>query len=419
MVIQVMDRSLTPVYNMVSDYISSYTVGNLDINQRLRAINRAIEDVHRRLGLTCDEAIFNFLYAQDNPYTALPIDFDEPILLYYVNNNYNIGGQVGWQWNKYTRLLQSSGVGSGLGWGQGYPQGIYGQKWFSSTNINGSKQLIQLGANILNGGIINPYNTTNLTTAVGDATNLAVDNNVYVNGGGSLSFTIDPTLAHGYAGILTTGFGFMSVQEALQQNGIYKVYSWLPTTNISAINLILTSSPGNYYTFTATAQDSQAPFVNSTLNSIWNRTQYQWGLVSITGSPNSQQITSYQYNYVEGPSFGSVAIPFFRIDNFYLTYPDNMNLVYYSQFKGTSADGLTDKIILDSLDDLPNFMAFYPDFINAISLRAAYILMPQLSTDEAFMTRYKSDYDEQLADWGRIYPRKKIINLGGTVLRRP
>lgn len=403
----------------MNDYVSNYTTGNVDQAQRLRAINRAIEDLHRGLGLTCDESIFNFLYVQDNMFTNLPIDFDEPILLYYLNNNFNQGGQSGWQWNKYTRLLQSSGVGSGLGWGQGLPLSAYGQKWFSSTNINGLKQLLQLGSNILQGGIINPYNSTNLTTGTGDTTNLAVDNNVWINGGGSLSFTIDPTLSNGYAGIKTTGFGFMSVQQALQQNGIYKVYSWLPSTHISNIELILTSSPGNFYTFSATTQDNGTPFIQSTLNSIWNRTQYKWGSVSITGSPNSQQITSYEFRYIEGPGFGGVAIPFFRINDFYLVYPDNMNLVYYSQYKGTAADGVTEKIILDSLTDLPNFMQFYPDFLNMVALRAAYILMPQLSGDKDFMKMYKDDYIEQMHDWGRIYPRKRAVNLGGTLLRRP
>lgn len=419
MVVQDVDRSLSPVYNQMNDYISNYTVGNVDQDQRLRALNRAIEDVHRRLGLTCDETIFNFQYTQDNMFTDLPVDFDEPILLYYVKNNYNLGGQSGWQWNQYTRLLQTSGVGSGLGWGQGYPLSAYGQKWFSSTNINGLKQLMQLGSNLVQGGIINPYNTTNLTTATGDATTLAVDNNVFINTGGSLSFTIDPNLGNGYGGILTTGFGFMSVQQALKQFGVYKVYSWLPTTKISSIQLILTSSTGNYYTFTATTQDDGTPFIDSNDNGIWNRTQFKWGAVSITGSPNSQEITSYEFRYNEGAGFGSSAIPFFRIDDFYLVYPDNMNLIYYSQFKGTSADGLTDKIILDSLDDLPNFMQFYPDFQNMVALRAAYILMPQLSADKDFMAMYKKDYDEQMLDWGKIYPRKRCVNAGSTQLRRP
>lgn len=352
-------------------------------------------------------------------FTNLPVDYDEPILLYYVNNSYNIGGQAGWQWNQYTRLLQNSGQGGNLGYGFGYPLSAYGQKLFSSTNINGMKQLIQLGSNIIQGSIINPYNTLNLTTGTGDATTLAVDNNVWINTGGSISFTIDPTRGFGYAGILTTGFGLMTVQQALQNSAIYKVYSWLPTTNISAIELILTSSTGNYYTFTASVQDDSLPFVNSTLNSIWNRTQYPWGLASITGSPNSQQITSYEIRYIEGPSFGSVAIPFFRIDDFYLVYPDNMNLVYYSQYKGTDETGTIQKIILNSLTDLPNFMQFFPDFIHPIALRAALLLMPQLSMDKDFMTMYKSDYDDWIRDVGRIYPRKRIVTLASTVLRRP
>lgn len=409
-----MDKSLFPAFQMMNDYVSNYTVGNIDDTNRLRALNRAIEDVHRRLGLTCDEIIFNFLYSQDNMFTDLPEDFDEPILLYYANQNYNIGGQAGWKWNQYTTLFQNSGIGGSAGYGYGYPLSVYSQKIYSSTNVNRIKQLVQLGSNVIQGGIINPFNSLNLLSATGDATTLAVDNNVYVNGGGSISFTIDPTLGNGYAGILTSGFGIMSVKQALQQNGIYKVWSYLQSAEISNIQLILTSATGSY-TFSATTQDSSVPFVVQ----AWNRTQFPWTLVAISGSPDSEQITSYEFRYTEGPLFGPVAIPFFRINDFYLTIPDSMNLVYYSQYKGTSADGLTKKIILDDVSDLPYFMEFVPDFINMIALRGAYILMPQLSADKDFMKMYREDYMLQMKDLGKVYPRKRVVNSGQTLLYRP
>ncbi len=416
-----MDRTLQPVFDQMNDYVSNYTDGTIDNTNRMRAINRAIEDIHRCLGLTCDETIFNFLYSQDNMWTDLPVDFDEPILLYYVNKRYNVGGQSGWQWNDYRRILQNTAAGASGNSG-GYSQGPFwswwgGQRLFSSTNIQGKKQLVQLGSNILQGGIINPYNSSNLISGTGDAIDLAVDNNVWINTGGSISFTVDPNLGFGYAGILTQGFGIMSVQQALNNNGIYKVFSWLPTTEIDSIQLILTSSNGSY-TFTATEQDSGTPFVNSTLQGVWNKTQYLWSLVAVSGSPNSQEITSYEVRYNEGASFGTSAIPFFRIDDLFLSFPDDMNLVYYSQYKGTSSTG-TPKIILDELTDLPNFMQFYPDFLNMVALRGAYILLPQLSGDKEFMQMYRSDYIEQLKDWGKIYPRKRCVNQGQTQLRRP
>ncbi len=410
-----MDRTLFPAFQMMNDYVSNYTDGNVDTGNRMRALNRAIEDLHRVLGLTCDETIFNFLYTQDNMFTNLPVDFDEPILLYYQNQNNNIGGQAGWQWNKYTRILQASGLGGNSGFGLGYPRNAYGQKMFSSTNINGKKQLIQIGSNVIQGGLVNPFNTLNLISGTGDAIDLAVDNNVWINVGGSISFTIDPNLGNGYAGIKTSGFGLMSVQQALQNNGIYKVWSYLQSLDISEIELILESSPGNFYTFSATLQDNSTPFTLQT----WFKTQFLWNLVGITGSPNSQQITSYEFRYVEGPGFGSTAIPFFRIDDFYLVYPDSMNLVYYSQYKGTDATGTVQKIILDDLSDLPNFMQFYPDFVNMVALRAAYILCPQMAFDKDFMAQYRNDYIEQIKDWGRVYPRKRIVNAGQTMIRRP
>lgn len=409
-----MDTSLQPVFDQTNDYISNYTNGNIDLNQRLRAINRAIEEVHRKLGLTCDEVIFTFPYIQDNMYTDLPSDYDEPIILTYQNKNYNIGGQAGWNWRQYTQILQNTGVGGQGGWGNNYALNTYSQKWFSSTNINGLKQLMQVGANVIQGGIINPYNTSNLTTATGDATNLAVDNNIWINTGGSLSFTIDPTLGFGYAGILTTGFGIMTVEQAIQNSGVYKVYSYLQSLDISEIQLILTSATGTF-TFSADTQDDSTAF---TLQE-WFKTQFQWGDVQISGSPNSQEITSYEFRYVEGPGFGSTPIDYFRIDDFYLVYPDIMELVYYTQIKGTNAAGTVQKIILDELTDKPTFMQFFPDFINMIALRAARILMPQLSADKEFMEMYRQDYVNEMKSLGKIYPRKRIVNLSQTFLRRP
>jgi len=405
-----MDRSLKPTFDQMNDYCANYTVGNVDINQRLRAINRAIEDVHRNLGLTCDETIFNFPYAQDNMFTDLPEDYDEPILLYYEKDNYNLGGQSGWSWDKYTNLLQNSGRRNRTN-----ALNAYGQKKFSSTNINGKKQLIQNGANVIQGSVINPYTTTNLTTTTGDATSLAIDNNVFVNTGGSLSFTIDPTLGFGYAGIKTTGFGIMSFQQILQQGGLFKCYHYLQSLDISSIEFILTSSAGNYYTFNVTDQDDGTPFDLQT----WFKTAFDFNNAVITGSPDVTQITSYEVRYNEGAGFGVVPISYFRIDDLYSTYPDAMNLVYYSQYKGTDSTGTTPKIILDSLGDLPNFMQFFPDFLNMVALRGAYVLMPQLSGDKDFMKMYKDDYEDALKDYGKIYPRKRIINLSSSILRRP
>jgi hypothetical protein len=404
-----MDRSLNAVYQQTNDYISNYTDGNIDEGNRLRAINRAIEDLHRCLGLTCDETEMSFLYSQTNPYTSLPEDFDEPILLYYQNSNYNRGSQAGWKWAKYTEILLNNS-----GYFLGNPQGIYGQKTFSTTNVKGGKKLLQLGLNMLPGSIVNAFNTINLVSGTGDATELAVDTNFYANGGASVSFTIDPTLGNGYAGILVSGFGIMNVQTALRALGIYQVLSWLQTTEISNIQLVMYSENGSF-TFNATTKPDGTAFTTDS----FIPTQYPWKDVVISGNPDSQAITSYEFKYYEGASFGSSAIPYFRINDFSLSFPDVMNLVYYSQYKGTSADGLTKKIILDNLSDLPNFMQYYPDFLNMVALRAAYILIPQTSMSKEFMTTYRRDYLEQMRDYGRIYPRKRIINLGQTKFLRP
>lgn len=398
-----MDRSLQPVLDQTNDYLSNYTNGNIDIPYRLRQINRAMEYVHRRMGFPSDETIFTFEYTQGNAYTTLPVDFDEPIALVYHNACEN-RPENNWEWQPYPYILQTNGARYGTR-----------QKNFGTTNINGSKQLIQMGRNLRQGNIINPFSTTNLVTATNDATSLAVDNNQFVAGGGSLSFTIDPTLGHGKGSINVTGFGFMDFSGYHLNQAVFQIQSYLPSVNLSSINLVIGSSPTDYYTFSADTIPSGLPFsVNQ-----WNPTQYTFQNAVISGSPNDKEINFYRFDYVEDGSFGSVAIPFFRIDDFAAFFPDDMDLIFYSQYKGTDSTGTTNKIILDSTNDLPNFMQFYPDLLNPVALRAAYLIAPSLARDKDFWAMYKTDCEDELKVLGKIYPRKRIVNLGQTILRRP
>lgn len=386
---------------MTNDYLANYTTGNIDVPARIRAINRAIEYVDRRMGLPSSEKIFPFVYVQGNMFTNLPEDFNEPITLVYQKPQDNIPCN-NWEWQQYPYILQNN-------------EFRYGQKSFGTTNINGPKQLIQLGRNLRQGAVINPFNSLNLVTLSGDAIDGAVDNNQFVFGGGSVSFTIDPTLGHGKASVGVSGFGIMDFSQYHLNQAVFQVQSYLPSTNISSIDLVFGSSPTDYYTFTATAQPSSAAF---SLDN-WNPTQYIFQNPTMTGSPNDQQINFYRFDYYENGSFGSTPIPYFRINDFNVFFPDDMNLVYYSQYKGTDSAGTSQKIMLTAASDKPYYMQNFPDLLNPVALRAAYILAPQMARDKDFWAMYKTDCEEQLKMYGKIYPRKRIVNLGQTQLRRP
>jgi hypothetical protein len=198
-----------------------------------------------------------------------------------------------------------------------------------------------------------------------------------------------------------------------------KLDAYLPSINLNSINLVLTSSVGNYYTFTCTTTDSGNAF---TLNA-WNRLHWSFDPALLppvlTGSPVDQTITSVRIDFVENGSFGAGTISGFRIDNMYSVFPDQMTLIYNTKYKGTDTTGATQKIFFDQPTDIPAFGQYASDLLDPIALRAAWILEPQLRGDKDFMKTYFDECEQRLKDFGHIYPRKRIINFGQTVIQRP
>jgi hypothetical protein len=130
--------------------------------------------------------------------------------------------------------------------------------------------LVLLGANINQGALLSSFDNLGSITGQNDAVSVAIDNNIFKEGNGSLSFGIKPSLGNGLASILVPLTNdFTSV---LQNSGYFKLWVYLPSTALSSFILRLYSSSTDYFAMTATAFDDGTAF--STGLNTWKRVQF-------------------------------------------------------------------------------------------------------------------------------------------------
>lgn len=157
-----------------------------------------------------------------------------------------------------------------------------------TIQFNSSIKTIRInGTGLPAGTIVNQIASLNDngTWSVGDgATNLRVDNQNYVNGGGSLTVDLQAGFASGF--IETTDQQAQNLFNQLNQ-GTEFLYSYLPTaSSVTSINLRWGSSAADYYDFTVTVQQMNTVFENG-----WNFLSFPWKTASVTGAPDASSIT--------------------------------------------------------------------------------------------------------------------------------
>ena len=387
------------ILDQTNDLARNYTTGTVDQANRLRAVNRAVEYVKRRLTMPADLKDFSFYFSRDQLYYPGPSDMNEPINLVYTNANENTPS-TRWNWIPYSDLLSYTGTNRGNFW--------------SHTWVNGSLQIVMLGFNLHAGTILQTFDSVGNFTGENDAINLSINNNIYTSGGASLEFTISPVLAFGKGSIYFPVNWDISTMH--QANGTIKLDTYLPSTNLTSINLVLGTDASDYYVFTCTTTDDGNPF---TINQ-WNT--LHWSFLDgpvIVGSPSDQDINFARIDYIQNGSFGSTDVTGFFMDNMYLTFPDQMSLTYNTMYKGTDTTGVTNKVFFTANSDIPYFGQYAPDLLTPIAYRAAYMLEPQLRADKDFMKEYKDECEEVLKIYGRVFPRQRVITLGSTRIQRP
>lgn len=386
------------IINQTNDYLRNYVTSTIDVGNRLRAINRATEFFQRRMGLPSDERVYSFYYIQPTNYYGMPDDFNEPIDLIYhdYQNNYPNNEFI---FQIYPQVLRLAGVNPA-------------SKFFSTATYNGSTQLLILGSNLNSGSVIDSFDNaiTEGWLGSGDANSLVEDNNVYTQGNGSLAFNITPST--GTATLYFPTFPQQTFQNWLQLQAWFLLDIWFSSVNFTSVQMIAQSSPGNYYFMDVDTNSNGTAWTPNQ----WNTVAFLFGSAGTVGSPDSNAINYLAFNFFEGSAF--VATQTMRIDNLRVVIPDYVDLIYYSNIKGTDALGVTDKTNFTALDDIALFGNYAPDLIGPIARRAALELMPQLRQDKEWYAEYKREVNEAIKLWGKTYPRKRTQNFGKSLIRR-
>lgn len=388
-----MSIAVSDVLLRVGDHVGNYSTGQADVAQKIRAVDSAVNYLKRKIGFPGDERKYSLLFGSDVMYYDLPVDFQESITLNYQNSSYNVPANY-WDYRPYQEILARTGMFGHNTWGH-------------ITAHAGRHQLLLSGQNINQGTTIETFDM-NVWTPSGDASAATLDTVVKVQGSASQRFTI--THATGTA-TLTSPTLALDLRDFVEQRGAFRCYFFLPTvTDLTNLKIRYQSSTGNYYEATATNQADGTNFEANEFNLVSFSTV---GAVA-TGTPDLSSINEIQLIWTTGAGFGTQASC--RVDWLYTIIPDELDLIYYSKYKGTDASGATQKVTLTSESDI---ITLDEDFIEPISLKAALYLAPQLLRDATFQQLYQAEFTDVIRTWARSWPRKRIENnYLRTVLRR-
>lgn len=375
---------VSDVTTQAKDYLGNYNTGTLDSGSLLRATNRAIEYFKRLLGLPTDELIQSFYFSEDQLFYDLNADFLESIMLKYNDDTLNTPFRS-WDYRIYPELLERTGLSKT-------------RNQFSTTFINGRKQVVLSGTNIRQGQTICTFDSVDTWVADGDASGVAQDTNQKYAGSASLSF--DLTKSSGVGGIENTSVNYQ-LKNVFENNGYIKFWNYMTDDAIDGITMRLYSSASDYYSITVTTQDDGTAFSQDE----WTKIGFAANDAIITGSPEPDSINHIVIEYDLGAAFTSASN--FRIDKMYTTFPDYMDLVYYTSIKGTDTTGVTNKTMLTQDSDIINLGDIGEDLVDLLARKAALNVYPQLRGDKEFYSVYTADLKDLIRVYGRIYPRKR------------
>ena len=390
--------------NQINDYNQNYNTSSIDPGNVQRAANRAFEFVQTRLGLPSDRKIFTFYYYEDTKFYNLPVDFNEIIQLYYNTVNVNVDADNNtarrrWYSCEDSEILRSTGQ-------------YMRDNRVAFTTMNGSNQIMMDGHNTHQSILINSFDQTSGITFSSSITGAAVDSYIFKQGSGSIVFNMNNTEGTSVISIPNVNY---DIRQLLNNNGAYRFDIFFPTGTagyFTDIYIQLVDASGYYYQVAATLDYSG----NAWASNGWSLISEPLANATQSGQPNAAAITQINIGFVHSGTFQNLTS--MRIDNLYTVQPDLMDLVYYSQYKGTDTTGTTSKVILTQPSDILSFGNFAPDLIDVIALKAAVKLWPQLRADPNFMASYKQDCQEAILLYGKRYPRKRLGVAASTQLSR-
>jgi hypothetical protein len=395
--------TLQNLLDQTNDFLQNYSATSIDLGNRIRAINRAIEFVQQRMALPSDRQIFTFNFYEDTAYYNLPDGYSDFNGLYYNNVNPPVTGDANrppyiWVPEADTNILRSTGQ-------------FRFQNRYAFTSNNGENQLLLSGHNLHSSFGVCAFNSLAGLTFSSSISGAAVDNNIFVTGGGSIIFNINAGESESLVTIANTA----NITNLLNTNAAYRLEVFFPTgvttSILSNIELRLQSSPGNYYSMTTTTDYLS----NAWASNGWSKLGFNLADAGQEGTPVAtavQPIIGFTHAGGFSPITGM------RLDALTVVQPDLMDFVYFSSYKGTDTTGTTKKILLDTASDILGFGSFAPDLILPICIKAALILWPQLRADPTFYSIYQTDFKDTIALYGKRYPRTRNPVANPTRLKR-
>jgi hypothetical protein len=388
-----MSTTLNDVELLTRDYTGTYSTGTLDTNKVYRAIDRAIEYVKREVSFPNDEKRFQFKFSNDRYYYDLPDDFVEALLLTYreesANNPWN-----GFTYHDYPDILERAGT-------------LRENRW-TIINFNGKRQLMIVGRNQIGQSVLESMDSTDGWAVSDDASDLTQDTNQVFQGVASLAF--DVVRASGVATV-TRSMSATDLRHIFEKKAEFKLNQYFTDNDVTAITLKVMSSPTDYYIMSAVLTDNDLEFPQDE----WFKVAFDTENALIVGSPNAGEIITYQIEYTLPASF--VAATDFRIDGLYAVFPEAVNLIYTSNYKGTSAAGVAKKV-LNAPTDILAFSDLYDDYADLVAQRAAINLWAQLRGDNNEYVNLVRDFRLNMRSFTKRYPRRRVQGVFRHKLRR-
>lgn len=285
-------------------------------------------------------------------------------------------------------------------WSQSYnqafdiaKQNLYMSKNMFTLNFNTGIKTIRINAPYINPPvIINQVEaiTTNGTWSVGGtASNLAVNNSNYVQGGGSLQFNLG--VGTGY--LVNSTMTAVNLSAVVNQASIFLNTYFQTGSGITSVELQFGSDASDYYDLTVTQTQQNTAFQNG-----WNLLQYAWENSTVVGTPNAAAINYVKVIYtVTTIQTGCLLNGINSILGSVMEYEYYSKYLFRDAITGVFQETVTDNSNLINLDTESYNLLF--------NLSAAYAFQQQQGLDAMFYDGnfFMREYQEGVARYNALY----------------
>lgn len=273
---------------------------------------------------------------------------------------------------------------------------------FSVRNNSGIKT-IEISKSVTAGILLNECDSLTdggTWVAGGNASNLSVDTNNKVSGGGSLKFDLAAGGTSGYV----EATAITSIDATNYYNtGAMFMWVYIPTsaavTAMTSFTARFGSSSSNYYTTSAVTSASDA----TTFKVGWNLLRFDWTNLTTTGTPDYTALTYFRLT----TTYSSVpAIPSMRIDSITFKLGEIYEMDYYSKYLfRTTAGTWIEKPTSD--DDIINLDT---DSYNLVVYELASIICQELQSEgsQIDLTYWEKKRLEEWVNYMRNHKTQKV-----------